>query len=371
MYNILDKVSSPEDIKSLDKAELKKLAEEIRDRIIRVTSQKGGHLAASLGTVEIAIALHYCLKSPEDKILWDVGHQSYAHKILTGRNRAFDTLREMGGISGFPNKDESEHDPFTCGHASTSISSALGLACARDLKGEDNKIVAVIGDAALSTGLAFEGLNNAGHIRPNMVVILNDNEHSISRPVGAMSRYLNKVITNPVYNRVREETEKAVKSIPKLGGVAYSAVRKIQEGVKNLLVPGVLFEELGFRYFGPIDGHNIQQLISTFKNTFSLKEPVLIHVITKKGKGYKFAEDDPTRLHGITCFDIDTGDSPSGKDAQKMFTCHFGRKITELAGKDERIVAVTAAMKDGTGLKDFAEKFPDRFYDVGKPNRTP
>ena len=365
MDKLLDKILSPKDLKPLDNAELVKLAGEIRERIIRVTSEKGGHLAASLGVVEIAIALHYCLESPSDKILWDVGHQSYAHKLLTGRNKDFDTLREMGGISGFPNKDENEHDPFTCGHSSTSISSALGLACARDMNGEDHKVVAVIGDAALSAGLAFEGLNNAGHMKSNLVVILNDNEHSISRPVGAMSRYLNKVITNPLYNKFRRETEKAVKNIPKLGGAAYNAVRKFQEGVKNLLVPGMLFEELGFRYFGPIDGHDIKQLISTFKNTFSLNEPVFIHVITKKGRGYRFAEDDPTRFHGVTSFDIDTGVSAAGKKDEKTFTDHFGEKIIEMAAKDKKIVAITAAMQDGTGLSGFAEKFPDRFYDVG------
>jgi len=365
MYKILDKITGPGDLKSLKPDELEKLAADIRERIIETTSRKGGHLASSLGAVEIAIALHYCLDSPKDKIVWDVGHQSYAHKLLTGRHRDFDTLREMGGLSGFPNKNESEHDQFTCGHSATSISSALGLACARDMKGEDNKVVAVIGDAALSSGLAFEGLNNAGNLKTNLLVILNDNEHSISRPVGAMSRYLNKVLTNPIYNRVRGEAEKVVKSIPKLGPVAYNTVKKFEEGVKNLLLPGILFEELGFRYFGPIDGHNIGQLISTFRNTLTLKEPVFIHVITKKGKGYKFAEEDPVRFHGISRFNIATGRDPVKQTGEKTFTKHFSEKITELAAQDEKVVAVTAAMEDGTGLAEFAEWFPDRFYDVG------
>jgi len=365
MYRFLDNITSPADIKDLDIEQLTKLSSEIRDKIIRTTSRKGGHLAASLGAVELAVALHYCMDSPRDKIVWDVGHQSYAHKLLTGRNKYFDTLREMGGLSGFPNKDESEHDPFTCGHSSTSISSALGLACARDLKGDDYTVAAVIGDAALSTGLAFEGMNYAGHVRKRFVVILNDNEHSISRPVGAMSRYLNKVISNPLYNRVREEAEKVVKNIPKLGSKAYTTVRKFQEGIKNLLVPGIMFEELGFRYFGPIDGHDIEQLINIFRNTFSLNEPVFIHALTKKGKGYKFAEEDPTRLHGVTKFDIATSQDEGKTDDKKTFTQHFGEQIARLGKKDKRIVAITAAMKDGVGLNQFAERFPERFYDVG------
>jgi len=365
-YELLDKISSPADIKTMGPEELKKLAGEIRERMIDITSRKGGHLAASLGAVELTIALHYCLNSPGDKIVWDVGHQSYAHKILTGRNIHFDTLREMGGLSGFPNKDESEHDPFTTGHSSTSISSALGLVCARDLSFGDNKVIAVIGDAALSTGLAFEGLNHAGHMAKNLIVILNDNELSISRSVGAMSRYLNKVITSPVYNKVREDAEKLVKSIPRFGFRAYRAARKIQEGIKSVIVPGIIFEELGFRYFGPIDGHNIAGLISVFRNTFTLKEPILIHVITKKGKGYEYAEKDPTGFHGVSTFDIETGRKlDAGKGHDKTYTQHFSEKIVKLADMDPKIVAITAAMRDGVGLNEFFEKFPERFYDVG------
>ncbi|MFH1845943.1 MAG: 1-deoxy-D-xylulose-5-phosphate synthase [Candidatus Omnitrophota bacterium] len=365
MTEYLDKIMSPQDIKKFNTEQLNCLAEEIRKRIISVTSEKGGHIAASLGAVELAVALHYCLESPRDKIVWDVGHQCYAHKLLTGRAKRFSTLREMGGISGFPNAEESEHDPFTCGHSSTSISSALGLAVARDLQGENKKIFAIIGDASLATGLAFEGLNHAGHMRTKLVVILNDNEHFISKPVGALSKYLNKVLTNPLYNRVREEAEKIVKGIPKVGSLTYKTVKKFQETVKNLLVPGSFFEELGFRYFGPIDGHNIEQLISTFRNIQTLNEPVFIHTITKKGKGYEYAEKDPVRFHGVSSFDSDTGEFSDWSQKEKPFTAYFSEKIVNLAEKNKKIAAITAAMPDGTGLKPFAQKFPDRFFDVG------
>lgn len=365
MTTLLEKISSPKDLKGMTREQLKELAGEIREKIITTTAQKGGHTAASLGAVEIAVALHYCLNCPEDKVVWDVGHQSYAHKLLTGRVKQFNTLREMGGLSGFPNAVESEYDPFTCGHSSTSISSALGLASARDRRGEKHKVVAVIGDASLATGLAFEGMNQAGHSQTDLVVVLNDNEHYISKPVGAMSKYLNTVITNPIYNRVRAEAEKVVKSIPKLGPAAHKTIKKFQEGIKNLLVPGILFEELGFRYFGPIDGHDTEQLIAVFNNILKLKEPVFVHVVTKKGKGYKFAEEDPERFHGVTSFNIKKGTVNSDKNGEKTFTCHFSDKITELARKDNAIAAVTAAMPDGTGLKEFAAEFPERFFDVG------
>ena len=365
MESFLEKINSPADIKALSPEQLNRLADEIREKIIDVTSRKGGHVAASLGAVELAIALHYSLESPKDKIVWDTGHQSYAHKILTGRLKSFDTLREMGGLSGFPNASESEHDPFTSGHSATSISSALGLAAARDINDQDHKVVAVIGDASLSTGLAFEALNNTGHMRTNLIVVLNDNEHFISKPVGAMSRYLNTVITNPLYNRVREEAEKIVKGIPKVGPVTYRTVKKFQEGLKNLIVPGILFEELGFRYFGPIDGHNIEQLVSTFRNILTLKDPVFVHTITRKGKGYPHAEQDPVRFHGVSGFDIKKGSAGDAEGESKSFTGHFSRKLMELAAKDKKIAAITAAMPDGTGLQCFAEKYPERFFDVG------
>ena len=365
MEKLLDSISSPKMLKKLTIVQLEKLAGEIREKIIKTTSTKGGHLSANLGAVELTIAVHYCLNSPKDKVVWDVGHQSYAHKLLTGRAHRFDTLREMGGISGFPCATESEHDPFTCGHSATSISSALGLASARDIAGEDHKVVAIIGDSSLSTGLAFEGLNNTGHSQTNLVVILNDNEQSISKPVGAMSRYLNTVITNPLYNKVRQEAEKVVKSIPKLGPAAYSTVRKFQEGLKNLLVPGILFEELGFRYFGPVDGHNLKQLIPMLQNILQMKEPIFVHVITKKGKGYKFAEEDPTKFHGVSSFNIKTGET-EGKEGQKTtFTECFSESILKIGEKNKNVVAITAAMPDGTGLTEFSKKFPNRFFDVG------
>jgi len=365
MGHILDNVSSPEDVKKLDPRDLNVLAEEIREEIIDVTSRKGGHIAASLGAVDLTVALHYCFESPKDKFVWDVGHQSYAHKLLTGRRKSFETLREMGGISGFPSVKESKHDAFTCGHSSTSISTGLGLACSRDLKGEDHKVVSVIGDASLASGLAFEGLNNAGHMKTNLIVILNDNEQFISKPVGAMSKYLNKVIANPLYNKVREEMERVVKSIPKVGEATLKKARKFQESMKSLLVPGILFEELGFRYFGPIDGHNIEQLISMLNNIKNLKEPVFLHIITKKGKGYAPAEEDPIKFHGVNSFDKKTGEFPGENTEEGTFTQKFGEKIIEIAAKNEKVVAITAAMPDGTGLTNFADKFPERFFDVG------
>jgi len=365
MEKILHKITSPKDLKQLNISALKQLADEIREKIIDVTSKKGGHIAASLGAVELAIAAHYCMESPKDKIVWDVGHQSYAHKLLTGRFKKFNTLREMGGISGFPNAFESEHDPFTCGHSSTSISSALGLLTANSIKGEEDKVIAIIGDAALSTGLAFEGLNHAGHMQKNLIVILNDNEQCISKPVGALSRYLTNVMTNPLYNRVREEGERIVKKIPKVGPVAYRTVKKVQEGLKNLLVPGILFEELGFRYFGPVDGHNLEQMISVIQRVQNMKAPVFIHAITKKGKGYEFSEQEPTKFHGVEAFNISTGKLPENKNKEKTFTDYFSKKITELGTKNPKVIAITAAMPDGTGLKLFSEKFPERFFDVG------
>ncbi|MFH1878231.1 MAG: 1-deoxy-D-xylulose-5-phosphate synthase [Candidatus Omnitrophota bacterium] len=366
MSGYLENISSPREIRQLSREQLKELAAEIRREILTVTSGKGGHLASSLGAVEIAIALHYCMDSPRDKIIWDVGHQAYAHKLLTGRYKNFGTLRELGGLSGFPRASESEHDPFTSGHSSTSISLALGMASARDIEKQDYKVAAVIGDASLSTGLAFEGMNNAGHIKNNLMVVLNDNEHSISKPVGALSRYLNNVIANPLYNRVRNEAEKILKGIPRLGPTALKTVKKFQEGLKNLIVPGILFEELGFRYFGPIDGHDINQLISIFQKILSLNEPVIVHTVTKKGKGYVYAEQNPTKFHGVSMFDLETGQiCTDGKEGGKSFTEYFSDKLAALAGKDKRVAAITAAMPDGTGLTKFAGEFPERFFDVG------
>lgn len=362
----LKNVKSPADVKELSVVQLQELAEEIRKRIIDVTSKTGGHLAASLGATDIAVALHYVLNAPKDKVLWDVGHQAYAHKILTGRNDVFETLRQLGGISGFPNCEESEYDPFTIGHSSTAISQALGLACARDIKKEDHKIVAIVGDASLSNGMSLEALNDLGHKNKDITIILNDNKHSISKSVGAISKYLNRVMTNPLYNRAKEEIQAFVKRIPKVGDKAFNAAKKLEEAIKNIMVPGAFFEELEVRYFGPIDGHNMETLVNTFKNVFALKGPKIIHVITQKGKGYGHAENDPSFFHGLAAFDIETGEPIDNKeDSMGNFSDVFGKKLLSLAKQDERIVAVTAAMTDGTGLTAFAKELPERFFDVG------
>ncbi len=365
MERFIDNIKDPGDLRKLKVTELPHLAQEIREEILKTVSRTGGHLASSLGAVELAIALHYTLNTPTDMVLWDVGHQSYAHKMLTGRFDRFSTLRQLGGLSGFPSKEESPiYDIFTSGHSSTSISTALGLVLARDLKKESNKIAVVIGDAALAGGMAFEALNHAGHMRKDLIIILNDNELSISKSIGALSRYLNRIITNPAYNKIRKDVEKVLKRIPRFGFRAYRAARRLEEGLKNLLVPGMLFEEMGFRYFGPIDGHNIAQLVSTFKNVMDLKEPILIHVITKKGKGYRFAEERPSDFHGTGPFVLETGEKIK-TDKDETFTEAFSEKIVELADRDSRIVGVTAAMVDGTGLNKFASLFSERFFDVG------
>jgi 1-deoxy-D-xylulose-5-phosphate synthase len=365
MERLLEGIQNPGDLRRMRLTELPKLAAEIREEILTTVSKTGGHLASSLGAVELAIALHYVLNTPHDVVLWDVGHQVYAHKILTGRFPKFSTLRQLGGLSGFPNKDESTFDLVTCGHASTSISTALGIAAARDLLGESKKVMVVIGDASLAGGMAFEALNHTGHLKKDMVVILNDNELSISPSIGALSRYLNRIITNPAYNKIRKDVEKLLKRIPRFGFRAYRAARRLEEGLKNLLVPGMLFEELGFRYFGPIDGHNIAQLVGTLRNIVKLNEPILMHVITKKGKGYSFAEANPADFHGTGPFNKETGEKiPDGQIGQ-TFTDAFGQKMVELAAKDSRVIGISAAMLDGTGLNKFASLFPNRFFDVG------
>lgn len=314
--------------------------------------------------VELTLALHYCFDSPRDKIIWDVGHQAYAHKIITGRRDAFGTLRTKGGISGFPRIEESQHDAFGTGHASTSISAALGLACARDLKGEDYHVVAVIGDGALTGGLAFEGLNQAGHLKKDLIVILNDNRMSISTNVGALAQYLTRLMTTPVYRRFEADVWELLGRLPSWGGKARRVARRIKESLKNLLVPGVLFEELGFRYFGPIDGHDLAQLIRILQDVKQFKGPQLLHVKTIKGKGYTYAEQDATKFHGIGSFDKKTGKIEKQSDLPS-FTQVFGSTLVELAQFDKRIVAITAAMPDGTGLTEFEKRYPERFFDVG------
>jgi len=364
---LLDAINSPQDLKKLKIEELPTLALEVRQRMTEVVAANGGHLASSLGAVELIISLHYCLNLPIDKIVFDVGHQAYAHKILTGRNKDFSTLRAYQGIAGFPCKEESVFDVFTTGHSSSAVSLALGLACARDkLSPEEHfKVVAVIGDGSLSGGLCFEGLNNAGHLKKDIVVILNTNELSISPNVGAISNYLNKIISLPVYNRFKESLEKFLAKRGERGSRVLNLANKFEEGLKGLFIPGVLFEELGFRYFGPLDGHNTELLIPALKNILATKGPRIVHVVTKKGKGYFAAEKEPVRFHGTGPFDIQTGLSLAKPSGAKTYTEVFGEKLVDLAARDNKIVAITAAMPEGTGLDKFHSVFPDRFFDVG------
>lgn len=364
--NLLKQINSPLQLKELSLKQLPQLADEIRHEIIETVSKTGGHLASSLGAVELTIALHYVLDTPRDKIVWDVGHQAYAHKILTGRRERMKTLRKWQGLSGFPNKNESIYDLFTVGHGSTSISMALGVSCAFDSEKTNQKkirrpkVVAVIGDASLGGGMAFEALNHAGQIKKGLVVLLNDNKMAISKSVGALSHYLNRIITTPIYNRIRRDVERLLQRVPRLGNRLFAAAKRLEESLKNLLVPGIIFEELGFRYFGPIDGHNIEEIARTLKNALCLDEPVLIHAITKKGKGYLEAERVPEKFHGVSANHEDIS-----KTKNKSFTQSFSESIVRLAKEDQRIVAITAAMPEGTGLSKFAELFPKRFYDVG------
>lgn len=363
--SLLERISSPAELRKLSIGELSELSGEIRKYIIEVVSERGGHLASSLGAVEIAIAVHYVFDTPRDRIVWDVGHQSYAHKIITGRREAFKNMRTRGGISGFPNINESEYDPYGVGHASTAISAALGIATARDLAREDFFVVSIVGDGALSGGLAFEGINHAGHLKKDrFVVILNDNEMSISRNVGALARYLTKITTKKLYRRLEADVWDLLGRIPNIGGSARKLAKRIKESIKNLVVPTILFEELGFRYFGPFDGNDLSQLIPTLKLIKDVPGPVLLHVMTKKGKGYCFAEEDSEKFHGVSSF-YKTSGRARNNSGKPSYSEIFGNSLVELARKDGKIVAVTAAMKEGTGLGSFANEFPDRFFDVG------
>lgn len=359
----LEHIKSPEDVKKLSFQELKKLAEEMRQTIIWQVAKSGGHLSSNLGVIELTIAIHYVFNSPVDKILWDVGHQSYSHKLLTGRFDVFSTLRKYRGISGFPKCNESEHDAFGTGHSSTSISAALGMIEGRDKNKKDFKVIAVIGDGAMTAGLAFEGLNNAGHLKKDIIVILNDNEMSISQNVGALSAYFNRILTGELYQKFKNETKAFIQGIPKLGGKAAKLAQRTEEMLKGFFLPGIIFEELGFNYIGPIDGHNIELLIGTFKRIQKTSSPTLIHVITKKGKGYEFAEEHPSLFHGVGPFECETGEPIKG--SRLTYSEAFGEALTELAKGDDKIVSITAAMKEGTGLACFANEYPDRFYDVG------
>ncbi len=363
-YRILDKIRRPDDLKRLSIEELDQLAYEIRWRIIEVTSKRGGHLAPSLGAVELTIAVHYVFDTPRDRIVWDVGHQAYAHKIITGRCAEFDSLRTLRGISGFPHPAESEFDTFAVGHAGTSVSAALGMREGLAFAGKNYRTIAVIGDGAMTAGMAFEALNHAGHLKRPLTIILNDNEMSISKNVGALASYLSRKLTGAGVQQLRQKLRNFVLSLPAVGEDVYQFARKIEESLKTLVLPGTLFEALGFEYIGPIDGHRLSELIEAFKNARTVNRPVLVHVLTKKGKGYLFAERDPTRYHGVGPFDIATG-KPVSKSGVPTYTEIFSRTLVKLAEKDPRIVAITAAMPQGTGLDRFRDAFPDRFYDVG------
>ncbi len=359
---IIDKVNWPDDVKKLTIKEKIELAEELREKTISAVSKTGGHLASNLGVVELTIALHSCFNMPEDKIVWDVGHQTYIHKMLTGRKDKFDTLRQMDGIAGFPRTSESEYDSFDTGHSSTSISVALGMARARDVLGKKHKVVAVIGDGAMTGGMALEALNDAGISKTNLIVILNDNEMSISKNTGGLSMFLAKLRTKKAYINSNVSAKDFIRKIPVIGEKIVTLTVKLKNSIKQLIIPKMYFENIGFRYLGPINGHSIQDLEEIFNISKELDGPVLIHVLTKKGKGYKFAEENPNKYHSTSAFNIETGEkkSSSGKDYSKV----MGDKLTELARNDDKIVAVTAAMEDGTGLHKFAEEFPNRFFDV-------
>ena len=365
---VLDRVNSPADLRALSRDQLPGLAEEIRARLIGTVSHTGGHLAASLGAVEIAIAVHYVFNTPRDKIIWDVGHQTYAHKLLTGRKDRFDTLRQAGGISGFPRRTESEYDTFDTGHGSTAIAAALGMAKARDLDAADHSVAAVVGDGAMTGGMAFEALNLAGHLKTPLIVILNDNQMSIGRNVGALAGYLSRVRLDPHYVRAKSDFESIVSRVP-LGESLIHAVERFKDGIKHLLIPGMLFEELGFTYLGPIDGHDLPVILDTLEHARGLARPVLIHCITQKGRGYVPAENDAAKWHRTGAFDIETGE-PRSSSSGLSFTRVFGKSLAEAAERDPRIVAITAAMKEGTGLTEFADRFPTRFFDVGMAEQT-
>ncbi|KAF0216677.1 MAG: 1-deoxy-D-xylulose-5-phosphate [Geobacteraceae bacterium] len=365
MSKLLDTINSPTDLKNLKTDELVPLAGEIREFLLETVSTTGGHLASNLGSVELTLALHYCFNSPTDKFIWDVGHQAYTHKILTGRKAQFHTQRQYKGISGFPKRSESPHDAFGAGHSSTSISAGLGMAVAGDLKGERNKVIAVIGDGSLTGGIAFEALNQAGHLRKNLVVVLNDNEMSISKNVGAFSTFISRKLTGSYFRDLKKEMTTLLKGIPAVGHNILHFARKAENSLKGFLTPGTLFEALGFEYIGPIQGHDLPQMIEIFENVRSLEGPVLIHVMTKKGKGYPPAEETPDQFHGVGPFDVKTGKVTGAKGGAQSYTAVFGQTLVKLAREDEKIVAITAAMPDGTGLSPFAKAYPDRFFDVG------
>ncbi|WP_392396631.1 MULTISPECIES: 1-deoxy-D-xylulose-5-phosphate synthase [Paenibacillus] len=364
MAVLLSQIHEPADLKNLSMEQLTPLAAEIRQFLIEKLSATGGHLASNLGVVELTIALHYCYNSPQDKLIFDVGHQAYVHKMLTGRMDQFDTLRKHQGLCGFVKRSESEHDVWEAGHSSTSLSAAMGMALARDLKGESNRVIAIIGDGALTGGMAFEALNHIGHEKKDLMVILNDNEMSIAPNVGALHNYLTKIRSDRNYLRAKDEVEQLLKKIPAIGGKVAKTVERVKDSLKYLMVSGVLFEELGFKYLGPVDGHDLPGLIDSFKQANNVSGPVLVHVLTTKGKGYTPAEQDSHKWHGITPYKIESGQLLKAV-GNPMYTEVFGQTLIELAEQDERIVAVTPAMPGGSGLVKFGERFPGRMIDVG------
>ncbi|MGD9368281.1 MAG: 1-deoxy-D-xylulose-5-phosphate synthase [Desulfobacteraceae bacterium] len=362
---LIDRISSPADLKQLSKQQLPTLASEMREKIVNVVSKSGGHLASSLGAVELAIAIHYVFDAPDDKVIWDVGHQAYAHKLITGRADRFDTLRQYGGISGFTKRSESPYDTMTTGHSSTSISASLGIACANQLNNKPSKVVAVIGDGSMTAGLAYEALNQAGDLQKDLIVILNDNDMSISPNVGALSSLLSRTFSGQRLQNWRKEFGEFLRSLPKIGDNIYQWAKRSEESLKTFMTPGMLFEAFNFDYFGPINGHNLNHLISILSNIKKLSDPVLLHVTTTKGKGYPQAEKNPVYFHGVGCFDVKTGNSTATECSSPTYTKIFGDFMIELARQNDKIVAVTAAMPEGTGLSAFAERFPNRFFDVG------
>lgn len=360
---MLEKINSPEDLKKLNIEEKEQLAKEIREYILNVVSENGGHLASNLGVVELTIALHSVFNVPTDKIVWDVGHQTYVHKILTGRREQLKTIRKLDGLAGFPKTNESDCDCFNTGHSSTSISAALGMARARDLEGKNNSVIAVIGDGALTGGMALEALNDAGYSNTKMTVILNDNEMSISKNIGGLNMFLSKLRTKKLYAKSSLSAKKVIIKIPVVGKPFVKIVQRVKRSIKQLIIPKMFFEDIGFTYLGPVDGHNIEQLQNIMQLSKQVEAPVLIHILTKKGKGYKIAEENPDKFHATSPFNIETG-KPK-KEKKPDYSKVFGEKIVEMAKKDSRIVAITASMKDGTGLTKFQKEFPNRFFDIG------
>ena len=364
MSNYLSEHNFPEDLRTMDFDQLELLSYELRDFLVESVSKTGGHLASNLGIVELTIALHRCFDTPKDKIIWDVGHQSYVHKILTGRMDGFDNLRKYGGISGFPKVCESEYDVFDTGHSSTSISLGLGLAAARDLSGDDYKVVSVIGDGAMTGGLAYEALNNAGSMNTNLIVVLNDNGMSISQNTGGLSSSLGRITSTDKYVHMKTTVKKGLSKVPVIGDSVISGIHNAKEDIKYAVIDGILFEELGFKYIGPVDGHDIRELCQTLQRAKGLKGPVLVHAVTQKGKGYTKAEKQPNVFHGIGAFDVETG-KPVGSSSGRSYSRVFGDKLIDMAYYDERIIAISAAMTDGVGLEEFSRTYPDRFFDVG------